>query len=233
MALSQTPAAPMDSQIRMFFCNLCQKPFTHEASRNRHVSYCRRSRDRPRVRHQSCQACSAAKARCSFQPQCSRCRHKGLECVYDSPNGRQNATLTPAALKAKAVPPPTPVDTSTPDPLPRSEILENTLEIESEELSWDINLDLLQMNQSTSTSAPECDPISAPTTTTTSSSYVSEEPQVTDAQAMASLGELYATGETPSNYKTDFFPTITIPPALTTLETSGFLTPLPMHSPRE
>lgn len=221
----------MDSQIRMFFCNLCQKPFTHEASRNRHVSYCRRSRDRPRVRHQSCQACSAAKARCSFQPQCSRCRHKGLECVYDHPNGQQSATLTPAALKAKAVPPPTPVDTPTPDPLPRSEILENTLELGSEELSWDINLDLLQMNQSTSTSAPVCDTMSAPTTTTTSSSYVSEEPQVTDAQAMASLGELYATGETPSNYKTDSFPTITIPPAPTTLETSGFLTPLPMNSP--
>ncbi|KAH8429244.1 Zn(II)2Cys6 transcription factor domain-containing protein [Aspergillus melleus] len=220
----------MDAQIRMFFCNLCQKPFTHEASRNRHVSYCRRSRDRPRVRHQSCQACSAAKARCSFQPQCSRCRHKGLECVYDHPNGRQNATLTPAALKSKAVPPPTPVDTSTPTPLPRSEIIANNMELVGDELSWDINLDLLQINQSTSTAAPVCDTISAPTTATTST-YVSEDPQVSDAQAMASLEELYTTGETPVTGKTDFLSTITIPPALTTLETSGFLTPLPMSSP--
>ncbi|KAF7590323.1 hypothetical protein BBP40_002973 [Aspergillus hancockii] len=220
----------MDTQIKMYFCNLCQKPFTHEASRNRHVSYCRRSRDRPRVRHPSCQACSAAKARCSFQPQCSRCRHKGLECVYDHPNARQNAAVTPNSLKAKPVlRTSTPAETS-PANLARGEILADDLELVDDNLSWDINLNLLQMNPETPASGPVCDTISA-TTTSSSTTLVAEEARVSDPQAMTSLGEFYATGESPSNYKTDFLSAITIPPTVTTLDTTGLLTPLPMASP--
>lgn len=54
-----------------------------ETSYNRHISYCRRAHSR-RTRVKSCRACSLAKAKCSFQPQCLRCANKGLECVYDT-----------------------------------------------------------------------------------------------------------------------------------------------------
>ena len=50
-------------------------------SRDRHFRYCgRHTRNRPR----SCQACNAAKAKCSFEVDCSRCTKRGIECVYDT-----------------------------------------------------------------------------------------------------------------------------------------------------
>lgn len=55
-----------------------------ETSYNRHVLYCRRAKNRRRSRVRSCRACSAAKAKCSFQPHCLRCTNKGIECVYDN-----------------------------------------------------------------------------------------------------------------------------------------------------
>jgi hypothetical protein len=55
-----------------------------ETSYNRHISYCRRTHHRPRTRGRSCKSCSAAKAKCSFQPRCSRCVNKSLECVYEN-----------------------------------------------------------------------------------------------------------------------------------------------------
>jgi hypothetical protein len=54
-------------------------------SHRRHVTYCRRTQEQPRKRRKSCYACNAAKVRCSFQQCCSRCRSKGLDCVYDDP----------------------------------------------------------------------------------------------------------------------------------------------------
>ncbi|KAI1452389.1 hypothetical protein F4805DRAFT_447583 [Annulohypoxylon moriforme] len=67
------------------FCNLCNKPIASESAYKRHVSYCRRTRDRPRKRPRSCKECHSAKAKCSFEPECSRCRSKGLHCTYEKP----------------------------------------------------------------------------------------------------------------------------------------------------
>ena len=55
-----------------------------EVSYHRHIVYCRRAKNRRRIRLRSCRACSAAKAKCSFQPQCLRCTNKGIDCVYDA-----------------------------------------------------------------------------------------------------------------------------------------------------
>ena len=83
-------------------CILCGKPFTNckcnqwmltkvsnadlhgqVSSYQRHLAYCRRNANRPRKRGKPCQACSKAKAKCSFHPRCFRCVSKGVECVYD------------------------------------------------------------------------------------------------------------------------------------------------------
>lgn len=64
-------------------CQLCDKPFSKESSYKRHISYCRRSQARSRVRPRSCLACNAAKVKCTFQTPCRRCLDKGLECVYE------------------------------------------------------------------------------------------------------------------------------------------------------
>lgn len=54
-----------------------------EASHKRHISYCRRSQARSRIRPRSCRACNAAKVKCTFQSPCRRCTDKGRECVYE------------------------------------------------------------------------------------------------------------------------------------------------------
>ncbi|KAB5527931.1 hypothetical protein GE09DRAFT_975301 [Coniochaeta sp. 2T2.1] len=64
-------------------CQLCEKPFTKESSYKRHISYCRRSQGRSRVRPTSCLACNAAKVKCTFQSPCRRCGDKGLACIYE------------------------------------------------------------------------------------------------------------------------------------------------------
>ncbi|KAI0883076.1 uncharacterized protein GGS22DRAFT_167840 [Annulohypoxylon maeteangense] len=67
------------------FCDLCNKPIASDSAYKRHVSYCRRTRDRPKKRPRSCKECHSAKAKCSFEPECSRCRSKGIHCVYEKP----------------------------------------------------------------------------------------------------------------------------------------------------
>ncbi|KAI1091749.1 hypothetical protein F5B19DRAFT_254000 [Rostrohypoxylon terebratum] len=67
------------------FCNLCSKPIATESAYKRHVAYCRRTRDRPRKRARSCRECHSAKAKCSFEPECSRCKLKGFRCIYEKP----------------------------------------------------------------------------------------------------------------------------------------------------
>lgn len=79
-----------------------------ETSYSRHILYCRRAQNRPRTRARSCRACSIAKAKCSFEPQCSRCTNKGLECVYDrtsSSRRDQAADVRPAQINAPAFSP--------------------------------------------------------------------------------------------------------------------------------
>ena len=49
------------------------------------MTYCRRTRNKPKKRRRSCKACHSAKAKCSFETECSRCRSKGLQCVYENP----------------------------------------------------------------------------------------------------------------------------------------------------
>lgn len=46
------------------------------------MSYCRRTKDRPRNRPKPCRECSAAKHKCSLQARCTRCTKKGLDCIY-------------------------------------------------------------------------------------------------------------------------------------------------------
>jgi hypothetical protein len=89
----------------MWTCQLCDKPFSKgerrvlpetsmsceltalcpfkDSSYKRHVSYCRQSQGRPRVRPKSCRSCNAAKVKCTFQTPCRRCADKGLECTYE------------------------------------------------------------------------------------------------------------------------------------------------------
>ena len=60
-------------------------------SRDRHLRYCR---NRTRTRPRSCQACNAAKTKCSFQTPCSRCTKKNIECMYDSKSSVERRTTT-------------------------------------------------------------------------------------------------------------------------------------------
>lgn len=48
----------------------------------RHISYCRRTQNRPKVRPKPCRECQVAKSKCSLQQRCVRCVRKGLACVY-------------------------------------------------------------------------------------------------------------------------------------------------------
>ncbi|KAK9481971.1 hypothetical protein V1527DRAFT_486132 [Lipomyces starkeyi] len=70
-----------------------------ETSYNRHVLYCRRAQNRPRIRVRSCRACITAKVKCNFQPRCLRCTNKGFECVYDK---ARSAAAAAAAIAANA-----------------------------------------------------------------------------------------------------------------------------------
>ncbi|KAI0380885.1 hypothetical protein F5Y04DRAFT_93670 [Hypomontagnella monticulosa] len=72
-----------DTTIR--FCTLCNKPIATESAYKRHLSYCRRTQGQPRKRARSCKECHSAKTKCSFEPECSRCKSKGLDCIYEKP----------------------------------------------------------------------------------------------------------------------------------------------------
>ncbi|KAI1135566.1 hypothetical protein F5Y05DRAFT_165493 [Hypoxylon sp. FL0543] len=67
------------------FCNLCSKPIATESAYKRHIAYCRRTQGVLRKRRRSCKECHSAKAKCSFEPECSRCKSRGLHCVYEKP----------------------------------------------------------------------------------------------------------------------------------------------------
>ncbi|KAF4772899.1 hypothetical protein HER10_EVM0005040 [Colletotrichum scovillei] len=84
----------------VFFCALCSKPFSQETALKRHVSYCRRTKDRPRSRPKPCRECSAAKHKCSLQARCTRCTKKGLDCTY-AENRTQEPTASTEALNAQ------------------------------------------------------------------------------------------------------------------------------------
>lgn len=88
---SPIASTTMDDGQSLRLCVICDKPFTKESSYNRHVSYCRRSQQRPRHRQKSCRSCSLAKTKCSFHPRCTRCVAKGLECTYDRQSAAQKA----------------------------------------------------------------------------------------------------------------------------------------------
>ncbi|KAI1811603.1 hypothetical protein GGS20DRAFT_562317 [Poronia punctata] len=67
------------------FCTLCSKPIANESAFRRHVAYCRRTIGKPKKRKRSCKKCHGAKAKCSFEPQCFRCKSRGLICEYERP----------------------------------------------------------------------------------------------------------------------------------------------------
>ncbi|RYP69304.1 hypothetical protein DL771_006179 [Monosporascus sp. 5C6A] len=64
-------------------CSLCSKPI--KSAYTRHVAYCQRNRGQPKKRKRSCKPCHSAKAKCSFDLECSRCLSRGLQCVYEKP----------------------------------------------------------------------------------------------------------------------------------------------------
>ncbi|KAI4862397.1 hypothetical protein F4820DRAFT_25321 [Hypoxylon rubiginosum] len=64
-----------------------------ESAYERHISYCKRNRNRPRRRPRSCKECHSAKAKYSFEPECSCWRSKGLRCVYEGPIASTTRTI--------------------------------------------------------------------------------------------------------------------------------------------
>ncbi|KAI1108629.1 hypothetical protein F5Y14DRAFT_73338 [Nemania sp. NC0429] len=67
----------------VYYCPLCNKPIASEFAFRRHTAYCRRTSGNPRKRKRSCTQCHRAKAKCSFESQCSRCISKGFRCEYE------------------------------------------------------------------------------------------------------------------------------------------------------
>ena len=107
------------SLTAIYFCSICDEPFTNGRnlswgsflapsnltfwaanSRDRHVRYCGRH---TRNRQRSCQACNAAKTRCSFEMPCLRCTKRGVECVYDEVVTARRRTLSRSAAAANTV----------------------------------------------------------------------------------------------------------------------------------
>lgn len=71
------------------------------------MPYCRRTQTRLRTRQRSCRACSAAKAKCTFQSTCHRCLRKEIECVYDIPtatNKRFRAAVAASTMDNTTTP---------------------------------------------------------------------------------------------------------------------------------
>ncbi|KAI8947941.1 hypothetical protein F4801DRAFT_486878 [Xylaria longipes] len=87
MTVADTPpmANDPDGGSSIHFCDLCNKPITSESAFKRHVAYCRRTVGKPKKRKRSCKQCHRAKAKCSFELQCSRCTSKGFKCEYEKP----------------------------------------------------------------------------------------------------------------------------------------------------
>ncbi|KAI2602207.1 hypothetical protein GGR54DRAFT_634177 [Hypoxylon sp. NC1633] len=73
--------SPIADSIR--FCSVCSKPIATESAYKRHISYCRRRKNCPAKRPRSCRECYSAKSKCSFELECTRCKSKGLRCVYE------------------------------------------------------------------------------------------------------------------------------------------------------
>ncbi|KAF6787886.1 C6 finger domain [Colletotrichum sojae] len=72
--------------VGILLCSICSKPFNQGG----HISYCRRTQNRPKVRPKPCRECKVAKSKCSLQQRCFRCVRKGLACVY--PEAAANET---------------------------------------------------------------------------------------------------------------------------------------------
>ncbi|KAI0552643.1 hypothetical protein F4679DRAFT_75537 [Xylaria curta] len=85
MTIDTPMANDLDGSNSIHFCNLCNKPITSESAFKRHVAYCRRTVGKPKKRKRSCKQCHRAKAKCSFELQCSRCTSKGFACEYEKP----------------------------------------------------------------------------------------------------------------------------------------------------
>ncbi|KAI0491119.1 hypothetical protein F4859DRAFT_508909 [Xylaria cf. heliscus] len=84
MTVADSPMAnDAEGSGSIHFCNLCNKPITSESAFKRHVAYCRRTAGKPKKRKRSCKQCHRAKAKCSFELQCSRCTSKGFICEYE------------------------------------------------------------------------------------------------------------------------------------------------------
>ncbi|KAI1308890.1 hypothetical protein F5Y03DRAFT_84984 [Xylaria venustula] len=84
MKAADAPARnDLDGGSSVRFCDLCSKPIVSETAFKRHLAYCRRTVGKPKKRKRSCRQCHRAKAKCSFDSQCSRCTLKGFICEYE------------------------------------------------------------------------------------------------------------------------------------------------------
>ncbi|KIW48328.1 hypothetical protein, variant [Exophiala oligosperma] len=88
----------MSQSARIQFCHICEKPFTTENAYTRHTTYCRKAQGRHKRRSQACAACRSAKAKCSFEEQCQRCKKHGLSCIYGSKKIAPIANSRPAEI---------------------------------------------------------------------------------------------------------------------------------------
>ncbi|KAH8669456.1 hypothetical protein BGZ60DRAFT_35522 [Tricladium varicosporioides] len=91
-----------DGRSEEYSCNFCNKKFEKRLSRNRHVLYCRQKRLQPIYsRKKACSRCRQARTRCDqVIPQCSRCKLKNVECIYDE------VPLNTASLQLPQIEPP-------------------------------------------------------------------------------------------------------------------------------
>ncbi|KAF2788627.1 hypothetical protein K505DRAFT_328798 [Melanomma pulvis-pyrius CBS 109.77] len=159
-------SAPTGVPAFLGFCPICQKAFTKENSRHRHISYCRRTQAKNKGRPKSCVACSSSKTRCTFaKPQCARCESKGLSCVYiqlrqSNPNPNDAENSQPSALET-SMSFEEPIGDLATTTLPLSDTLAIALPLESDDLLHDMtDLDqYMSFTSSTTSSHPFLSPI--------------------------------------------------------------------------
>lgn len=154
----------MNSPGNVIYCTLCSKPFSNgrlasirrvdasqtdrsiASSHKRHVAYCRRTQQRPKLRQKACRVCNEAKAKCSFGQPCARCTARGVDCIYTT--GSKPAGRPSPSAPEIAMPTPPQDSDSTMNTVDLSEaVLQSSLGQRFVEEPWQITVDtILQDN---------------------------------------------------------------------------------------
>ncbi|KXT05791.1 hypothetical protein AC578_1067 [Pseudocercospora eumusae] len=80
---------------RPFKCHFCAKDFIRRDALQRHEATHNASPSLLQTGRRACSPCAAAKARCSGEHICARCRDRGLQCLYPNANANANAPPPP------------------------------------------------------------------------------------------------------------------------------------------